>query len=154
MLKYNITIFWDVIPYSLVDIYQYRSGIYYLHLQVPPKCWELPIRLHGVTSRKTITTFTAIMWEPQIPHIYSQMTGDRHFVVEAERAARLQAAVNSAPVYFYQFGYRGRHSLSEVMSGTNINFGMTSHNRSMHSHSVHLLHIKSTVGGRGGGGTR
>jgi len=54
------------------------------------------------------------------------MTGDRHFVVEVERAARLQAAVNSAPVYFYQFGYRGNHSLSEVLSGTNINYGMTS----------------------------
>ncbi|PNF28712.1 Venom carboxylesterase-6 [Cryptotermes secundus] len=54
-----------------------------------------------------------------------QMTGDRHFVVEAERAARLQAAVNSEPVYFYQFGYRGKHSLSEVMSGTNINFGVS-----------------------------
>jgi hypothetical protein len=53
------------------------------------------------------------------------MIGDRHFVVETERAAKLQAAVNSAPVYFYQFGYRGKHSLSEVMSGTNVNFGMT-----------------------------
>lgn len=56
---------------------------------------------------------------------YFQMTGDRHFVVEAERAARIQAAVNSAPVYFYQFGYRGNHSVSEYLSGTNINFGTT-----------------------------
>jgi carboxylesterase type B len=59
------------------------------------------------------------------------MIGDRHFVVEAERAARLQAAVNSAPVYFYQFGYRGKHSVSEAMSGENTDFGMILYNISM-----------------------
>jgi hypothetical protein len=53
------------------------------------------------------------------------MAGDRHFVVEMERAARIQAAVNSAPVYVYQFGYRGKHSLSEAISRTNIDFGIT-----------------------------
>lgn len=53
------------------------------------------------------------------------MAGDRHFVVEMERAARIQAAVNSAPVYVYQFGYRGKHSLSEYISGTNTDFGIT-----------------------------
>jgi hypothetical protein len=52
------------------------------------------------------------------------MAGDRHFVVEIERAARIQAAVNSAPVYVYQFGYRGKHSLSEFLSGTNTDFGI------------------------------
>ncbi|GFG40741.1 hypothetical protein Cfor_06019 [Coptotermes formosanus] len=52
-----------------------------------------------------------------------EMAGDRHFVVEIERAARIQAAVNSAPVYVYQFGYRGKHSLSEFLSGTNTDFG-------------------------------
>lgn len=54
---------------------------------------------------------------------FIEMAGDRHFVVEMERAARIQAAVNSAPVYVYQFGYRGKHSLSEELSGTNIDFG-------------------------------
>ncbi|XP_069694919.1 venom carboxylesterase-6-like [Periplaneta americana] len=54
-----------------------------------------------------------------------QMVGDRMFVVEVERAARLQAAVNSAPVYFYQFGYRGKHSFSEAMSGSDTNFGVS-----------------------------
>jgi len=54
---------------------------------------------------------------------FIQMVGDRHFVVEMERAARIQAAVNSAPVYVYQFGYRGKHSLSEILSGTNTDFG-------------------------------
>jgi hypothetical protein len=57
-----------------------------------------------------------------------QMAGDRHFVVEMERAARIQAAVNSAPVYVYQFGYRGKHSISEVMSGINTDFGITKYN--------------------------
>ncbi|KDR15440.1 Esterase FE4 [Zootermopsis nevadensis] len=62
---------------------------------------------------------------PETTSNFIQMTGDRHFVVEAERAARIQAAVNSAPVYFYQFGYRGHHSVSEYLSGTNINFGVS-----------------------------
>jgi len=53
------------------------------------------------------------------------MAGDRHFVVEMERAARIQAAVNSAPVYVYQFGYRGEHSVSEILTGTNTDFGIT-----------------------------
>jgi hypothetical protein len=56
------------------------------------------------------------------------MAGDRHFVVEMERAARIQAAVNSAPVYVYQFGYRGKHSLSELISEENTDFGITQHN--------------------------
>ena len=51
------------------------------------------------------------------------MVGDRLFVSEVERAARLQAAVNSAPVYFYQFDYRGNMSFTDIVSGTNINFG-------------------------------
>jgi len=54
---------------------------------------------------------------------FIQMVGDRHFVVEMERAARIQAAVNSAPVYVYLFGYRGKHSLSEFLSGTSTDFG-------------------------------
>jgi len=56
------------------------------------------------------------------------MAGDCHFVVEMEQAARIQAAVNSAPVYVYQFGYRGKHSLSEIISGTNTDFGITQYN--------------------------
>lgn len=61
------------------------------------------------------------------------MIGDRHFVVDVERAARIQAAVNTAPVYFYQFGYTGKHSLSEIMSQTNTNFGMILYNIYMQS---------------------
>ncbi|XP_069694918.1 venom carboxylesterase-6-like [Periplaneta americana] len=54
-----------------------------------------------------------------------QMFGDRLFVVDLVRAAKLQAAVNSAPVYVYRFGYRGKHSNSEPMSGTSMNFGVS-----------------------------
>lgn len=54
-----------------------------------------------------------------------QMAGDRLFTVDSVRAAKLQAAVNSAPVYFYRFGYRGKHSTSEPMSGTSGNFGVS-----------------------------
>jgi len=69
------------------------------------------------------------------------MVGDRHFVVEMERAARIQAAVNSAPVYVYQFGYRGKHSLSELISGTNTDFGITQYNTTTQcmESSVHKL---------------
>lgn len=52
------------------------------------------------------------------------MTGDRLFVVETERSARMQAAARLAPVYFYKFSYRGKHSLSELVSGGSTeNFG-------------------------------
>lgn len=51
------------------------------------------------------------------------MVGDRIFVVDLVRSARLQASVSSAPVYFYRFSYRGRHSLSEDFSGKDIDLG-------------------------------
>lgn len=53
-----------------------------------------------------------------------QMVSDRLFVVEVERAARMQAAARISPVYFYRFSYRGKHSYSEMMSwGSTENFG-------------------------------
>jgi carboxylesterase type B len=61
--------------------------------------------------------------------LHVQITTDRLFVLEAVRSAKLQAAVNSAPVYFYQFGYRGTHSASEAYSGTVTNLGKTNSNR-------------------------
>nr|CAD7259013.1 unnamed protein product [Timema shepardi] len=50
------------------------------------------------------------------------MIGDRLFNVDGELAARFQARASQAPVYFYLFSYRGKHSLSEVMSGSTDNF--------------------------------
>jgi len=52
-----------------------------------------------------------------------QMAGDRCFVVDSEKAARMQAKVNQNPVWYYYFSYRGNHSLSEAMSGTTKNYG-------------------------------
>lgn len=51
------------------------------------------------------------------------MIGDRLFVVDAEKAARLQARVNKSPVRFYLFSYRGEHSLSDIFTHTKENFG-------------------------------
>ncbi|GAB1859690.1 Carboxylic ester hydrolase [Camponotus japonicus] len=54
-----------------------------------------------------------------------QMAGDRFFVVDSEKAARMQAKVNQNPVWYYYFSYRGNHSLSEAMSGTTKNYGVS-----------------------------
>ncbi|XP_012275036.1 venom carboxylesterase-6 [Orussus abietinus] len=54
-----------------------------------------------------------------------QMVGDRLFVTSAEEAARKQAEANQSPVWFYYYTYRGAHSLSEAMSHTKENFGVS-----------------------------
>ena len=51
------------------------------------------------------------------------MVGDRLFVVDAEKAAKMQAKSNESPVWFYYYSYRAAQSLSDVMSGTKENFG-------------------------------
>ena len=53
-----------------------------------------------------------------------QMAGDRQFVVDGEKAARMQAKANQNPVWFYYFSYRGAHSYSELLSGSSENFGV------------------------------
>ncbi|XP_011705733.1 PREDICTED: venom carboxylesterase-6-like, partial [Wasmannia auropunctata] len=40
-----------------------------------------------------------------------QMTSDRLFLVDAEKAVRMQAKVNQNPVWYYYFSYRGAKSL-------------------------------------------
>lgn len=70
------------------------------------------------------------------------MVGDRLFVVEVERAARLQAAANTAPVYFYRFAYRGKHSYSELMSwGSKENFGELSHHDKNLFYFIHKMFV-------------
>ena len=50
------------------------------------------------------------------------MYSDRLFVVDAQRAAELQA--RHSPVYFYQFDfYDGGPSLQHIMSNTDTFFG-------------------------------
>ncbi|GAB1859689.1 Carboxylic ester hydrolase [Camponotus japonicus] len=53
-----------------------------------------------------------------------QMASDRFFVVDSEKAARMQAKVNQNPVWYYYFTYRGKQSLSDSMSGTTKNYGV------------------------------
>jgi hypothetical protein len=45
------------------------------------------------------------------------------FIVDAQRAAELQALTSKAPVWFYKFSFRGKHSLSDLMTGTKIDYG-------------------------------
>ncbi|CAL7947466.1 unnamed protein product [Xylocopa violacea] len=54
-----------------------------------------------------------------------QVAGDRFFVVDSEKAARLQAKANQQPVWYYYYTYRGAESLSNVMSGTTTNYGVS-----------------------------
>lgn len=51
------------------------------------------------------------------------MASDRFFVVDSEKAARMQAKVNQNPVWYYYFTYRGKQSLSDSVSGTTENYG-------------------------------
>uniref|UniRef100_A0A8D8SMT7 Carboxylic ester hydrolase n=1 Tax=Cacopsylla melanoneura TaxID=428564 RepID=A0A8D8SMT7_9HEMI len=43
---------------------------------------------------------------------FIQIISDRMFIVDAERATRFQSQVNKAPIYFYEFNFQGRYSLS------------------------------------------
>ncbi|XP_076182913.1 carboxylic ester hydrolase-like [Ptiloglossa arizonensis] len=54
-----------------------------------------------------------------------QMASDRFFIVDSEKAARLQASVNQQPVWYYYYSYRAAQSLSDVMSGTTTNYGVS-----------------------------
>lgn len=52
-----------------------------------------------------------------------KMVGDRLFVVDAEKAARMQAKSNKSPVWFYYYTYKATSSLSNTFTGTKENFG-------------------------------
>ncbi|KAL4141756.1 hypothetical protein QTP88_004333 [Uroleucon formosanum] len=54
---------------------------------------------------------------------FIQMIGDRLFVVDIIKAAKMHAKFYNSPVYLYQFGYRGRHSFSEHFAQSNENYG-------------------------------
>ncbi|XP_070172352.1 carboxylic ester hydrolase-like [Polyergus mexicanus] len=65
-----------------------------------------------------------------------QMAGDRFFVVDSEKAARMQAKVNQNPVWYYYFTYRGKQSLSDSISGTTEDYGV--------SHADDVLYVLDT----------
>ncbi|XP_071576041.1 venom carboxylesterase-6-like isoform X2 [Temnothorax nylanderi] len=54
-----------------------------------------------------------------------QMSSDRFFVVDSEKAARMQAKVNRNPVWYHYFSYRGAQSLSDAYSGTTVDYGVS-----------------------------
>nr|ANK58173.1 carboxylesterase [Stegobium paniceum] len=58
-------------------------------------------------------------------HELVQMIGDRHFVIPAEKATRMQAKVNKAPIYFYYFTYNGNAPIfAAYYSKSNENLGV------------------------------
>lgn len=48
------------------------------------------------------------------------MTTDRMFKEPLARAAKLLASKNTSPVYFYEFGYRGKYTLANKYSKTGL----------------------------------
>lgn len=52
-----------------------------------------------------------------------QMVTDRVYLLDAVRTAKLQATTIKSPTYFYLFGYRGKHSFTEVNAGTTKKYG-------------------------------
>lgn len=54
-----------------------------------------------------------------------EMISDRLFIVDAEKAAKLQASVMTSPVYFYRFAYKGKCSLSNKLCKCNENLGVS-----------------------------
>nr|XP_033331231.1 venom carboxylesterase-6-like [Megalopta genalis] len=74
------------------------------------------IKQHYLGTKKIDETTTKLL---------VQMAGDRFFVVDSEKAARMQAKVNKQPVWYYYYSYRGASSLSDYMSGTHNNYGVS-----------------------------
>ncbi|XP_014477484.1 PREDICTED: venom carboxylesterase-6-like [Dinoponera quadriceps] len=56
-----------------------------------------------------------------------KMAGDRFFVVDSEKAARMQARVNQNPVWYYYYSYKSMHSLSDILAGKKIDDYGVSH---------------------------
>ncbi|XP_031840749.1 venom carboxylesterase-6 [Nomia melanderi] len=63
----------------------------------------------------------------------THMIGDRLFAVDFEKAVRAQAKVNKSPVWTYYYTYRATHSLSESLSHSNKNFGVS------HTDDIYLV---------------
>ncbi|VVC27649.1 Hypothetical protein CINCED_3A001615 [Cinara cedri] len=53
-----------------------------------------------------------------------QMTTDRMFKEPLARAAKLLASKNTSPVYFYEFGYKGKYTLTNKYSKTGLSDGL------------------------------
>jgi hypothetical protein len=71
------------------------------------------------------------------------MITDRVYLVDGARAAKLHAAVTKSPVYFYLFGYRGKHSFTEVNAGTANNYGKKLATTTLNAYQLLLAHERS-----------
>lgn len=69
------------------------------------------------------------------------MTSDRMFKEPVARAARHLASKNTSPVYFYEFGYRGKYSLSNKYSKTGNSEGLGKQNivNTIKNHTTRLF---------------
>lgn len=99
---------WDLLaPHFLDYNYTLPKG---KHVEVARR-----IRQHYFGSKKIDAKTTSAL---------VQVASDRFFVVDSEKAARMQAKANQQPVWYYYYTYRGAESLSDAMSGTTNNYGM------------------------------
>ncbi|XP_058800335.1 venom carboxylesterase-6-like isoform X3 [Phymastichus coffea] len=100
---------WDIIAPYLLD-YNYT----------------IPTKLHAKTALKIKNHYMENnpINRQNVKSII-KMVGDRMFLVDAEKAARMQAKVNKSPVWFYYYSYRATTSLSDTFSGTKENFGVS-----------------------------
>lgn len=57
------------------------------------------------------------------------MTSDRMFKEPVARAAKQLALKNTSPVYFYEFGYRGKYSLSDKYTKAGHSDGLGKQNK-------------------------
>lgn len=54
-----------------------------------------------------------------------KMAGDRFFVINSEKVARMQAKVNQNPVWYYYYSYRSVDSWGDALAGKKIDdYGM------------------------------
>ena len=86
--------------------------------------YTIPLSKHAQVSkliRKHYLGSKSINVQNVAPLI--QMVGDRLFIVDGVKAAKLTAKVNKSPVWYYYFTYRGANSASDAMSRTTQNFG-------------------------------
>ncbi|KAF2886488.1 hypothetical protein ILUMI_19685, partial [Ignelater luminosus] len=70
--------------------------------------YSLPANLHLTVAQKIKDYYLQgkSISKKSFPELI-QMMSDRHFVVDTEKATRLQAKANKSPVYYYYFSYPG-----------------------------------------------
>lgn len=88
--------------------------------------WTVPESLQAKTAEEIRTKYMGD--KPFIKSNFQpfiKIISDRMFIVDAERAARLQAEVTESPIYFYDFNFRGTNSLTNHYGRTKENFGVS-----------------------------